>query len=146
MFPLQRVGKVSCGAGCAILAALGIAAGLALSSLYFGMCGNHVISEKLSPDGQLKAVVFRRGCGAVVQDSTDVTILPANSHLPNESGNTFILRGAGSVKLVWASPRSVRIRHDPRYYVGNAEQVVHVKIGLFRRETVAVHYSAKIRY
>jgi hypothetical protein len=147
--PYPRVSKRVCIIGCAVLTGLvglGVIALISLSSGLLGPCRNDLMSENPSPDGILKAVVFRRGCGATVADKTEVFILPANASLPNDPGNAFALRGVGAVKVVWTSSRTLRITHDSRYYVNFAETNVPVKWGLFHRASVAIHYGAKIRY
>jgi len=68
---------------------------LAVGSLYFflqslpDMCGNEVLSEYLSPNKKMKAIVFKRDCGATTNFSTHVTIQPSSDMLENGGGNTF---------------------------------------------------------
>lgn len=54
------------------------------------MCANSVLEEIRSPDRQQRAVVFLRDCGATTSDSTQISVLPANAALENESGNLFV--------------------------------------------------------
>ena len=53
-------------------------------------CNNNLLKEINSPNKQYKAVVFQRNCGATTDFSTQVSILPINSVLSNDSGNVFI--------------------------------------------------------
>jgi hypothetical protein len=53
------------------------------------LCGNDNLVETVSPNGHLKAVTFRRNCGATTAYSTQVSILPAPQQLPNKGGNIF---------------------------------------------------------
>jgi hypothetical protein len=54
-------------------------------------CGNNVLREVRSPDGQWKVVVFERDCGAASDFSTQASLLGWNERLPeNDGGNLFI--------------------------------------------------------
>lgn len=53
------------------------------------MCSTDTIAEETSPDGRWKAVSFYRGCGALADEVTAVSILQAGAQLPNERGNIF---------------------------------------------------------
>jgi hypothetical protein len=55
-----------------------------------GMCGNRVLSEHLSPNGQLKVVIFERDCGATTTFSTQASIVDARRGLPPGDGNIYI--------------------------------------------------------
>lgn len=96
------------------------------------LCANDNLAETVSPNGQLKAVTFRRDCGATTTYSTHVSILPVSRKLPNEAGNVFaqsrepmiIVRwlddhhlsisggGAGTAHLHLTDFRGVRITYD----------------------------------
>jgi hypothetical protein len=99
------------------------------------LCGNKIITEVPSPDGKLKAVSFVRDCGATTGFSTQVSIIPADSYLPNEAGNAFTSDGnhgaaaSGSaggppVGLSWASSQELFIAHHPGARVFRAESRV----------------------
>lgn len=94
-----------------------ITAGLALF-IYFvvssfdDMCGNDNLVEVVSPDGRLKAVTFRRDCGATTGYSTQLSILPANRTLPNGGGNIFISRDDPEVTVRWIDDHHLRISGD----------------------------------
>jgi hypothetical protein len=76
-----------------------------------GMCGNTVLAESRSPDGQWKAIVFLRSCGATTDVSTQVSILRGSDDLPNESGNVCAVGVFPKVELQWQNERALIIRH-----------------------------------
>lgn len=53
-------------------------------------CGNDVYAEVPGPENGLKAVVFRRDCGATTGFSTHVALLRMEDRLPAQPGNVFI--------------------------------------------------------
>lgn len=76
------------------------------------MCGNEVYSEVLSPDGEYKAVVFQRDCGATTGFSTQVSIIHSGDNLKNEGGNVYIIAGHPRDTLLvarWLSDTELRI-------------------------------------
>ncbi|HEX8235416.1 MAG TPA: hypothetical protein VF600_05625 [Abditibacteriaceae bacterium] len=89
-------------------------------------CSNSIISQVASPDGQQKAVVFDRDCGATTGFSTQVSILPVGDALPNDGGNLFVIddnHGAvpsaptssgPSVYVKWLSSTNLLIAYDKR--------------------------------
>lgn len=88
-------------------------------------CENATISEAVSPDGSLKAVVFERDCGATTGFSTQVSLLKASDSLPDSSGNLFDADddhgkaasgpgGGPKVQLQWESNTRLRISFDPK--------------------------------
>jgi hypothetical protein len=44
-----------------------------------------------SPDGQHKAVIFTRSCGATTDFVTEVSILRGNEGIPRGTGNAFVV-------------------------------------------------------
>lgn len=59
-----------------------------LSIPSFGLCENTVEKQVNSPDGEFKAVIFDRGCGATVGFITGISIIPANEKINNnDTGN-----------------------------------------------------------
>jgi len=93
------------------------------------MCGNQVLQQVASPDGRFKAVIFERDCGATSGYSTQVSVLPSGTKLPNESGNVFVIDDSdGSARLgssglrVWA--KWLGARHLKIVY-GAEETVFH---------------------
>lgn len=76
------------------------------------MCANEPITTDVSPNGALKAVLFRRDCGATTSNSTHVSIIPASRQLPNEPGNVFVRSGQPSVAVCWIGDRHLSISGD----------------------------------
>jgi hypothetical protein len=72
-------------------------------------CANAQISEDPSPDRRLKAVTFRRDCGATTTYSVRVSIVPASKSLPNEAGNVFVASGEPLVVVRWLADRHLSI-------------------------------------
>ena len=58
--------------------------------LSFATCTNHIKQEVLSPDGQLKMVVFSRDCGAITGFNSQATIIKASENLPDSDGTVFV--------------------------------------------------------
>jgi hypothetical protein len=90
-----------------------------------GACGNEILSTFYSPTKQIKAVVFQRDCGATTGFSTQISIMPANSDLPNEDGNVFVADtdhgkspsgpgGGPPVEVEWKGENSLNIIYDNR--------------------------------
>jgi hypothetical protein len=88
-------------------------------------CANEMLEAVKSPDGNLQAVIFRRDCGATTDYSTQVSIISANTKLPNKSGNVFVADtdhgkapeqegGGPKVKAEWLDNKSLRISYDLR--------------------------------
>lgn len=76
------------------------------------LCSNTIYGEKYSPDRENKAVIFDRGCGASTGFSTQISILPIDDELPNESGNILIIDGhpeSHNLKVTWASSAELDI-------------------------------------
>ncbi|MCH8536313.1 MAG: hypothetical protein LAT66_00960 [Alkalimonas sp.] len=89
--------------------------GVILHTTAGGMCGNEVYTEILSPDNRHKAVIFQRDCGATTDFSTQISVMKASAHLPNKSGNTFIVRGHPkhfSHQVRWLSNAELFIEKD----------------------------------
>lgn len=57
------------------------------------VCGNYLYRAYPSPDRKLRAVVFKRNCGATTGFSTHISIVKAASGLPNESGSIYTVAG-----------------------------------------------------
>jgi hypothetical protein len=76
-------------------------ASLCYIGFLFEWCGNDKVLESVSPNGSLKAVVFRRNCGATTGFSTQVSVLPASRELPNDGGNIFVVDGVPEIEVRW---------------------------------------------
>ena len=110
-----------------MLAAFG---GLALAGCS-DLCGNKIVREKLSPDLNLKAVVFERDCGATTGFSTQVSILEASEDLTG-GGNAFVSDGGRGVvgwngpwvAVKWLGPGSLQIAYDATASVFEQDKTV----------------------
>jgi hypothetical protein len=69
---------------------VGIVAVIIAPAYFITQCENELVGEHTSPDGQYKAVLFVRDCGATTGFNTQVSLLRSNQHLKNGSGNLFI--------------------------------------------------------
>ena len=110
--------------------------------IYFtsDMCGNYPYSEIASPNGDYKAVVFQRDCGATTGFSTQISIVKIDEGLENKSGNIFIVDGHPdnyAPKVVWTSDSELEI-----YWVLNgAEHKAKNSWGLLNK--IRINYRAK---
>ncbi|MER2526460.1 MAG: hypothetical protein ABTR07_00880 [Candidatus Competibacter denitrificans] len=104
----------------AVLIILGILAGLAVGGFYLldrlfsNLCGNEIFQEIAAPKGRFKAVLFQRDCGATTGFSTQVSLIPVDAPLPNESGNVFVTNGHPQdtqINLQWRTPENLLIRN-----------------------------------
>lgn len=73
------------------------------------ICENEISQTVVSPSGNMKAVVFNRGCGATVGFNTQVSLLPASARLPNVGGNVLIVDDSVPLKVEWESDAAIRI-------------------------------------
>lgn len=88
------------------------------------LCGNTLVDEVISPDGARKVVVFQRSCGATTDDTTQVSILPADSPLPDDIGNLVTAdtdhgrappgpAGGPRLLVVWRGGSNLTVFHHP---------------------------------
>ena len=66
-------------------------------------CRNVTTSEEMSPDGQLKAITFRRLCPEEHSITTHVSILGAKEALPDGNGNVFAYDNEIAIRVAWLS-------------------------------------------
>src|SRR3984893_1283671 len=66
-------------------------------------CRNVTTSEEISPNGQLKAVTFRRLCPEEHSITTHVSIMRANEALPDGNGNVFGYDNEIAIRVSWLS-------------------------------------------
>ena len=64
-------------------------------------CRNVITSEEISPNGNLKAVTFRRVCPEEHSISTHVSIIPSNRGLPDGNGNVFAYDNEIAIRADW---------------------------------------------
>jgi hypothetical protein len=116
--------------------------------LFEDMCGNDVLRAVPSPDGNVKAVVFERNCGATTGFSEQVSLLASGARLPNRGGDTFVADGdhgaapgGPQVQAVWTDDGHLLIKHHPRARIFHAKKRVRVGLGGLRSRTVTVTYA-----
>ena len=90
-------------------------------------CSNEVSRVITSPDQQLNAVLFNRGCGATTDFNSQVSIVKADSPLPTKAGNVLIIGGHpndNQLLIEWADNQKLLIGNlpDSRAYL-KAEQL-----------------------
>jgi hypothetical protein len=121
------------------------------------MCGNEIISEFPSPEGNKKVVVFQRDCGATTGFSTQASILGNDQVLENESGNLFTsdtnhgaapssLGGGPALSVEWKSKHSVLLSFHPNARVFKKEAEidgVHVSYSESSAQQVAPRDAPK---
>jgi len=66
-------------------------------------CRNVTTSEEISPNGQLKAVTFRRLCPEEHSITTHVSIISAKEALPDGNGNVFAYKNEIGIRVSWLS-------------------------------------------
>lgn len=87
-------------------------------------CGNELLAEVASPDGELRAVVFQRDCGATTGFSTQVSVLRRGEPLEDRPGNVFVADtghgaapsgpgGGPAVSARWLSSEELEVAHHP---------------------------------
>lgn len=86
------------------------------------LCGNHLITETVSPNQAMKAVIFERDCGATTRFSTHVAILDTSASLKDAGQSLFVADtnrgnapagpgGGPEIRLRWLSDSSLEIQH-----------------------------------
>ncbi len=78
------------------------------------LCVNDNVLETVSPNARLKAVAFRRNCGATTDYSTHISILPAGDKLRNEGGNVFTANHELSLSVHWIDDEHLRVTGETR--------------------------------
>lgn len=72
---------------------------------------NSIIEEKLSPDGEYKAVRFFRNLGSTTETTYHLSIIPADDKLENEVGNVY---GAETdFVFEWSDGDALVIKNSP---------------------------------
>ena len=86
---------------------------LALWSCGLGdMCGNEIVKEVYSPGKKVKAIVFKRDCGATTGTSNHLSILNADMALENQEGNTFVVDEGEIINIYWENERQLIVYYD----------------------------------
>jgi hypothetical protein len=122
------------------LAVLALTTSATLYSCAYFFCGNEVVAESPSPDGQYKAVVFVRDCGATTTWSTHVSVIRWWSWVGrNDVGNALVMdEGDGApegpghgpeARARWTSERALVVSRPPQAEVfSSASQIDGVTI------------------
>jgi hypothetical protein len=66
-------------------------------------CRNVTTSEEISPNGQVKAITFRRLCPEEHSITTHVSVIRTNEELPDGNGNVFADDGEVAIRVSWLS-------------------------------------------
>ena len=72
-------------------------------------CRNVTTSEEISPNGQLKAVTFRRLCPEEHSNTTHVSIIRAKETLPDGNGNVFGYDNEIAIRVSWLSDSRLEV-------------------------------------
>lgn len=72
-------------------------------------CRNVATSEEVSPDGQLKAITFRRLCPEEHSITTHVSILGAKEALPDGNGNVFAYDNEIAIRVAWLNDERLAV-------------------------------------
>jgi hypothetical protein len=72
-------------------------------------CRTAIRSQERSPNGQFKAVVYLRKCPDEVLFTTNVSILPIDQSVPDETGNTVVCPDALAVRVRWQSNNQLTV-------------------------------------
>lgn len=95
-------------------------------------CRNVTTSEEISPNGQLKAVTFRRLCPEEHSATTDVSILRAKETLPDGNGNVFGYDNEIAIRVSWLSDSRLAV-----YTYADPAQATRIE----RAGNVSIEYS-----
>lgn len=111
---------------------------LLLDQALSNLCDNEHLAGFISPGREYQAVVFRRNCGATTPYSVHVSVLLAGMRLPNEVGNTLIIRDHDLIpRLRWKEPTRLLIEY-PAYidasHVDEAPDEVSVEYAVRHEE------------
>jgi hypothetical protein len=87
-------------------------------------CGSYLSQEAISPNGEYKAVVYQRDCGATTGFSTQISLLDADDSLGNRPGNVFRANGHPddfAIKMNWEDDTHLVIEHNGEFSPIKAE-------------------------
>ncbi len=116
------------------------------------MCANEVLQEIPSPDNKLKAVIFKRDCGATTGFSTQITIIKTDEKLQNKRGDVFSVDtdhdkvpsgpgGGPKIEVVWKGPRQLQVKHPQKARIYLSVKEIKVSTGIFKKEAIDITYS-----
>jgi hypothetical protein len=72
-------------------------------------CRNVTTSEAISPNGQFKALTFRRLCPEEHTITTHVSILRSDEELPDGNGNVFAYDNEIAVRVAWLNDEKLAV-------------------------------------
>jgi hypothetical protein len=130
-----------------ILKAVTMSGAVFFAAACTSICQNTVVCEALSPDGQLKAIVFHRNCGATTGCNSMVSILPATASLPDAAGNVLNEDQGRSdtvslgVSVTWKNNDCILVRHDQHARIIAQHASVDVASGSFKSRSVRIEYG-----
>ncbi len=73
------------------------------------LCKNELVQTLRSPDGRFDAVVFTRSCATSSGYTTQLSVLPAETVLPDAEGNALVVRGDPRIVVRWETRRRLRV-------------------------------------
>jgi hypothetical protein len=73
------------------------------------VCKNELVQTLRSPDRRFDAVVFTRSCSATSGYTTQLSVVPAETVLPDAEGNTLVVRGDPRIVVRWETRRRLRV-------------------------------------
>ncbi|HLB17056.1 MAG TPA: hypothetical protein VJM14_19180 [Burkholderiales bacterium] len=73
------------------------------------LCKNELVQTLRSPDGRFDAVVFTRSCTARTGYTTQLSVLPAETVLPDAEGNALVVRGDPRIVVRWETRRRLGV-------------------------------------
>ena len=80
-----------------------------LDNVFGEMCGNEVLQEIPSDNGEKVAYIFQRDCGATTGYSYELSILDKGEELPNKNGNTFLTEK--EFTMSWIGEKKIQVVH-----------------------------------
>ena len=98
---------------------------LCLANFFFcaPLCADTIISESVSPSGQLKAVVFERDCGATTATNTQICFRGTAFYSTNQP-SFLVFEADGKASLSWKAQKELVIRLPPGAKVFSQETEV----------------------
>lgn len=116
------------------------AANFLSTTLGSGLCGNKIEQEIRSPNGELKAVIFSRDCGAGINFSSNVSVLNASDSVPDTTGNVLV-QEKSAPQVSWETNNNLLIRYESKVPIQSKQDSVWV-MRLPLPQQIAVRYSS----
>lgn len=77
------------------------------------MCKNSATATVASPNGELKAVVYSRDCGAGTNYDAHLSLLAKDKEVPVERGNVLVTAQKTPISVRWEGDKILHVRVDP---------------------------------